>query len=82
MWYVYLILCKDKSIYTGITKNLENRFRQHKDGKGGRFTRSHKVAKVLHSEKFETKSEALKREAEIKKWRRKKKLQLIKSTAR
>jgi len=79
MWYVYFILCKDKSLYTGITNDLEKRFREHKNGKGGRYTRSHKVVKILYSEKLETRSEALKREAEIKKWPRKIKLELIKS---
>ena len=78
MWYVYLILCKDKSIYTGITNDLKERFKNHKDGKGGHYTRSHKVVKFLYSEQLQTKSEALRREAEIKDWRREKKLDLIK----
>ncbi len=78
MWYVYLVLCKDQSIYTGITNNLKQRFKQHQDGKGGKYTRSHKVAKILHSEKKHTRSTALKREAQIKSWPREKKLQLIK----
>lgn len=78
MWYVYLILCKDNSIYTGITNNLEQRFSHHKGGKGGHYTRSHKVVKLLCSEQFETKSEALRREAQVKGWKREKKLDLIK----
>ena len=77
MWYVYLIECEDKSIYTGITDDLQQRFEHHRESKGGRYTRSHKVIKILHSEKFQTKSEALKREAQIKGWRREKKLNLI-----
>ncbi len=77
MWHVYLILCKDKSIYTGITNDLKERLKKHKDGKGGHYTRSHKVVKFLYSEQFETKSEALKREAQIKDWRRERKLNLI-----
>lgn len=76
MWSVYLILCKDKSIYTGITNNLKQRFQQHKDGKGGRYTRSHQVVRILYSEKFQTKPEALKREAQIKGWKRGEKLNL------
>lgn len=78
MWYVYLILCKDNSIYTGITNNLGQRLINHKNGKGGRYTRSHKIIKLLYSEKTETRGEALKREALIKRWRREKKLGLIK----
>lgn len=77
MWYVYIILCENKTFYTGITNNLTKRFRQHKSGKGGRYTRSHKVIKLLYSEQFQTKGEALKREAQIKSLRRKEKKNLI-----
>ncbi|MDP3013327.1 MAG: GIY-YIG nuclease family protein [Candidatus Subteraquimicrobiales bacterium] len=78
MYFVYLIQCEDKSIYTGITSDLERRFNQHKRKKGGAYTQSHTVEKILYTEKFKTKSEALKRESEIKGWRREKKLNLIK----
>ena len=77
MWHVYLILCRDNSIYTGVTNNLEQRFNHHKDGKGGRYTRSHKVVTLLYSEQFETKNEALRREAQVKGLRREKKLNLV-----
>ena len=77
MWYVYIMLCKDKTLYTGITNNLAKRFRLHKAGKGGRYTRSHKVIRLLYSKQFETKSEALKKEAQIKNVSRKKKLDMI-----
>jgi len=73
------MLCKGNSIYTGITNDLENRFKAHKAGKGGRYTRSHKPVRILYSEKFKTRGEALKREAEIKSWRREEKLVLVKS---
>ena len=65
MYYVYLIQCEDKSIYTGITTDLERRFQEHKDKIGGHYTRAHKVEKILYTEKFQTRSEALKRESEI-----------------
>jgi putative endonuclease len=78
MWHVYLILCGDSSIYTGITNNLKQRFQHHKNGKGGHYTRSHKVVRMLYSEQFQTRSKALRREAQIKNWRRKRKLNLIK----
>ena len=78
MYYLYLALCSDKSIYTGISDNPERRILEHKAGRGGRYTRSHKVTKILYTEEFETKSEALKRERQIKGWRRDKKLNLIK----
>jgi putative endonuclease len=78
MYYIYLIQCEDKSIYTGITNDLERRFKEHKDKKGGHYTASHKVREIIYTEAFKTKSEALKREAQIKSWRREKKLNLIK----
>lgn len=74
MWFVYVVLCQDESLYTGSTNNLEKRFLDHKNGKGGRYTRSHKPLKIVYREKIPTKSEALKREAEIKSWSRFKKI--------
>lgn len=76
MYFLYLLQCADDSIYTGITTDLERRFAEHKNKKGGRYTRSHAVKKILFSEQFQTKTEALKREAEIKSWKREKKLAL------
>jgi putative endonuclease len=79
MYHVYLIQCEDKSIYTGITNDLERRFKEHKDMIGGHYTSSHRVEDIVYTESFKTKSEALKRETQIKGWRREKKLNLIKS---
>jgi len=76
MYYVYLIECENKSIYTGITNDLERRFQEHKDKIGGHYTSSHKVEKIIYTETFKTKSEALKREFQIKGWKRIKKLAL------
>jgi len=76
MYFVYLILCGDKSIYTGIATDVERRLAEHKEGKGARYTRARKVARLLHSEAHPDRSSALKREAEIKRWDRKKKLAL------
>ena len=45
MYYVYLIQCEDGSIYTGITTDLERRFKEHSDKTGGHYTRAHKVEK-------------------------------------
>lgn len=78
MYYVYLIECEDKTIYTGITTDIQRRFKEHDSGKGGAYTRSKKVKKILYAEQFETRSQAQKREAEIKGWRREKKLALLK----
>jgi putative endonuclease len=79
MYYVYLIQCEDNSIYTGITNNLERRFKEHVNKIGGHYTSVHKVEKILYTEEYPTRSAALKREAQIKGWRREKKLNLINS---
>ena len=76
MYFVYLIECSDKSIYTGITTDIARRFNEHKTGIGGRYTRSKQVVRVLYTEKYLTRNEALKREAQIKGWRREKKIAL------
>ena len=81
MYYVYIIQCEDDSLYTSITNNLERRFLEHKSKIGGHYTASHKVGKIIYTEEYKTKSEALKREAQIKGWRREKKLALIKKIA-
>ena len=71
-------MCKDGSFYTGATNNLEKRFAEHKNGKGGHYTRSHQPIKILYFEQLDTKSTALKREIEIKSWSREKKIRILK----
>jgi len=78
MWYVYILECGEGSLYAGITNNLKRRFEEHQSGKGGKFTHAFKVNELLYSEQYSTKQDALKREAQIKGWARKKKLALIK----
>jgi len=77
MYYVYLLLCQDGSLYAGVASNLIRRFQQHTLGKGSRYVRSRKPVAIVYSERFRSKSNALKREAEIKKWHRAKKLALV-----
>lgn len=77
MWFLYILKCKNGDLYTGITNNLQRRFEEHASGKGGHFTKSFVVEKILFSEEYLDKSSALKREAQIKGWTRKKKLSLI-----
>jgi len=77
MWYVYILECKNKDLYTGITNDLERRLKEHQRGKGGKFTKSFKVDKMLFSEPHPNKSQAAKRESQIKRWSREKKLRLI-----
>lgn len=79
MYFIYMIECKDKSLYTGITTDLKRRFLEHKAGKGGHYTRSRGVKKVVYSEKSKNRSLASKRESQIKKLKRAEKILLIKS---
>ena len=76
-YYVYILLCKDGSLYTGSTNNINQRIKDHFNGKGGRYTRSHKPQKLVYQEKLPNKSEALKREAQLKKLTKVKKQALI-----
>jgi putative endonuclease len=76
-YFVYLLECKDKSIYTGITTDVERRFKEHKNRTGAHYTRAHDPQKIVYTETHHTRSQALKREAEIKRWKREKKLALI-----
>ncbi|MFH1830296.1 MAG: GIY-YIG nuclease family protein [Pseudomonadota bacterium] len=76
-WFVYILQCADNSLYTGTTIDIASRFAAHKTGKGAKFTRSRGAKKILYSEKFSAKSDAMKREREIKGLSRKEKLALI-----
>lgn len=78
MYFLYILECENGSLYTGITTDVDRRFTEHSTGKGGHFTRSHKVARVAYTEKHPDRSSALKREAEIKSWKRTEKMRLIK----
>lgn len=78
MNYVYIIKCKDNSLYTGWTNNLEHRFKVHTEGKGAKYTRGRGPLELVYFEEFEDKIEAMKREYEIKKMSRKNKLEMIK----
>ncbi|MEK7519777.1 MAG: GIY-YIG nuclease family protein [Patescibacteria group bacterium] len=80
MFFVYLIRCDDGSLYTGISTDYKTRFSQHAQGKGARYTRMRKPVRIVHIEEYRTKSEALKRERQVKGWRREKKETLIRRT--
>ena len=79
MYYVYILECSNKALYTGITTDLERRFNQHRVGDGGHYTRSNRPIKIRYYETCESRSEALKCEAQIKRWSRTKKLALVKA---
>lgn len=77
MNFVYMLQASDGTLYTGWTNNLDQRYRTHCQGKGGKFTRAKKRLKLVYVEMFETKSEAMSREWAIKKLSRDKKLELL-----
>jgi len=76
-FFVYILQCLDGTYYTGYTKDLDERTRQHANGKGAKYTRSHKPDRVAYVEVFESRSTAMKREKEIKKLGHQGKLRLI-----
>ena len=77
MWYVYILKCRNNYLYTGITNDLKRRLDEHRQGKGGRFTRSFGARKLVYHEGCATRSDALTREAQIKSLTRQKKLALV-----
>lgn len=66
MYYTYMIRCKDNSIYTGVTNNIENRFNNHLKGNGAKYTKSHKPEKIEAVWKSKEKSLACKLEYQLK----------------
>lgn len=76
-YYVYVLLCKDGSYYTGHAKNVKHRIEQHKKGQGARYTRMHEPAKIVYVEEFNSRSDAMKREREIKSFSHSKKQRLV-----
>ena len=77
MNYVYILRCKDDSLYTGWTNNLEKRTAAHSQGKGAKYTKARLPVFLVYSEAFETKQEAMQREYVVKQLSRQQKLELI-----
>jgi len=77
IWYVYLIQSTTGRVYTGISPNPQKRLEAHNAGKGAKATRAGRPWELMYTEPHESKGKALKREAEIKKWRKNKKLALF-----
>jgi putative endonuclease len=75
--YCYLVQCHDETLYCGYTNNLDKRVKTHNSGKGAKYTKTRLPVKLVYSESFESKSEAMKREYEIKQLSRTEKLKLI-----
>ena len=77
--YVYMVECRDGSLYTGWTSDAEQRVRVHNSGQGAKYTRSRRPVTLVYLERIEEKSAAMKREAAIKKLKPSQKRQLIES---
>lgn len=76
-WHVYILKCADASLYVGCTNRLAARLAAHNQGKGAKYTSGRRPVSLAYAEPADSRSAALKREIEIKKWPRRKKLALI-----
>ncbi len=77
MYYIYILKCRGGTLYVGSTNDIEKRVAVHNAGKGAKYTRGRLPVKLLYTESFATKGEALKRELMIKKLSRDQKLSLV-----
>ena len=77
MNYTYILKCKDGSLYTGWTNDLEQRVAAHNTGKGAKYTKARRPVELVYFEEFETKEQAMNREYAIKQMARKDKLELV-----
>ena len=78
VWQLYILLCRDDTLYTGITTDVQKRFEAHQAGRGAKYTRGRGPLQLVYREVCGDHSVALKRELEIKKLTREQKQQLIK----
>ena len=79
MYYLYILKCADKTLYTGITTDLERRISEHNENKlGAKYTASRRPVKIVYSKRFKNRANASKEEARIKSLARRQKLDLIK----
>ena len=76
MNYAYLVRCIDNSLYAGWTNDIEKRLKSHNDGTGAKYTKSRRPVTLAYLETFDTRSEAMKREAALKKRTHKQKEEL------
>ena len=77
MIFVYILNCVDDTLYTGYTTDLKRRLKEHNNNSGAKYTRGRTPVKLVYFEKFETKSDAMKREIQIKKLTKEKKIEMI-----
>lgn len=74
---VYILQCADGSFYTGYTKNISQRTKQHQNGTGAKYTKAHKPQTLAYVENYASRNQAMKREREIKKLSHQQKADLI-----
>lgn len=77
MNYTYVLQCSDGSFYTGWTNHLQKRLQAHNEGRGAKYTRGRRPVELVYQEEFETRQEAMRREAAIKRMTRKEKEALV-----
>ena len=78
MHYIYIVECRDNTLYTGYTTDLDKRIKTHNAKKGAKYTRGRTPVVLKYYEEFDNKVDAAKRESQIKKLKRAKKLRLFK----
>ena len=78
MNYTYILECKDGTLYTGWTNDIEKRLAAHNAGRGAKYTKSRRPVELVYLEMFDTKEEAMRREYEIKRLNRQEKMKLVK----
>ncbi len=76
MFYFYILKCKDGSLYCGSTEDLKHREKLHNSGRGSKYVRSRGGGAMIYSERFRSRHKALRRETEVKRWSRAKKIAL------
>ncbi len=75
--FVYILRLSDDSLYCGVTKDLERRLKEHRSGRGSKYVKGRLPLKLVYSEKYDTLSEAMQRESEIKNLSKKRKEELV-----
>lgn len=79
-YYTYIILTEKNTFYCGYTDDVQKRFQAHLEGRGAKYTRANKPVKLVYQKEFDTKSDAMKEEARIKKLTHKEKLDMLTNT--
>ena len=80
MWYLYILRCRDGTLYTGITTDVEKRLEAHRSGKGAKYNRGRSPLELVYQEECGEHSAALRREHEIKSLSREEKLKLLQNS--